>query len=96
MLLGELDAATQWFGRAVPSGIVTHTGPLLWPMADSARLLRFHRDRSADVPDEPTTAVVRRAAPRCAAAAGAPGGAGRAASGGGGLLLSRRPGGGER
>jgi FAD/FMN-containing dehydrogenase len=38
-------------------------GPIIWPMEQSADVLRFYRDWITDVPDDLTTIVVHRMAP---------------------------------
>ncbi|MGW4891668.1 FAD-binding oxidoreductase [Kitasatospora sp. NPDC004240] len=60
---GNFGIATGFEFRLNPLGPVVLAGPLLWPMADSARLLRLYREWIADAPDDLTTAVVHRKAP---------------------------------
>jgi FAD binding domain/Berberine and berberine like len=46
-----------------PVGPEVLAGPVIWPMEQSAEVLRFYRDWITDVPDELTTVVVHRKAP---------------------------------
>jgi hypothetical protein len=46
-----------------PVGPQVLAGPVIWPMEQSAEVLRFYRDWITDVPDELTTVVVHRKAP---------------------------------
>ncbi|WP_234323543.1 FAD-binding oxidoreductase [Streptomyces sp. NRRL F-2580] len=60
---GNFGIVTEFEFRLNPLGPVVLAGPVVWPMAESARLLRFYREWITDVPDELTTAVVHRKAP---------------------------------
>ncbi|GAA1142631.1 FAD/FMN-containing dehydrogenase [Kitasatospora gansuensis] len=60
---GNFGVVTEFEYRLHPVGPTVLAGPLIWPVADSARLLRFYRDWITEVPDELTTAVVHRKAP---------------------------------
>ena len=44
-------------------GPIVVAGPIFWPMAESANVLRFYRDWIKDAPDELTTIVVHRRMP---------------------------------
>ncbi|MEV6956764.1 FAD-binding oxidoreductase [Streptomyces sp. NPDC051183] len=63
---GNFGIVTEFEFRLNPLGPVVLAGPIVWPMAESARLLRFYREWITDVPDELTTAVVHRKAPAVA------------------------------
>ncbi|MGR4879229.1 FAD-binding oxidoreductase [Streptomyces sp. LARHCF249] len=60
---GNFGIVTEFTFRLNPLGPIVLAGPIVWPMAESARLLRFYREWITDVPDELTTAVVHRKAP---------------------------------
>ncbi|MER6315019.1 FAD-binding oxidoreductase [Streptomyces sp. NPDC001581] len=60
---GNFGIVTEFEFRLNPLGPVVLAGPVVWPMAESARLLRFYREWITDVPDELTTAIVHRKAP---------------------------------
>ena len=49
--------------RLNPVGPIVVAGPIFWPMAESAKVLRFYRDWIKTVPDELTTIVVHRRMP---------------------------------
>ncbi|WCD86222.1 6-hydroxy-D-nicotine oxidase [Streptomyces xanthophaeus] len=63
---GNFGIVTEFEFRLQPLGPVVLAGPVIWPMAESARLLRFYREWITAVPDELTTAVVHRKAPQAA------------------------------
>ena len=54
---------TEFEFRLNPVGPTVLAGPVIWPMEQSAEVLRFYRDWITDVPDELTTIVVHRMAP---------------------------------
>ena len=58
---------TEFEFRLNRVGPTVLAGPVIWPMEQSAEVLRFYRDWIADVPDELTTIVVHRMAPPLAA-----------------------------
>ncbi|MFJ3721495.1 FAD-binding oxidoreductase [Streptomyces sp. NPDC090045] len=60
---GNFGIVTEFEFRLNPLGPVVLAGPVVWPMAESARLMRFYREWITDVPDELTTAIVHRKAP---------------------------------
>ncbi|MGW4645865.1 FAD-binding oxidoreductase [Kitasatospora sp. NPDC004289] len=60
---GNFGVVTEFEYRMHPVGPTVLAGPLFWPVADSARLLRFYREWIEEAPDELTTAVVHRTAP---------------------------------
>ena len=60
---GNFGIVTEFEFRLVPLGPIVLAGPILWPMEDSPRVLRFYRDWIADAPDELTTIVIHRKAP---------------------------------
>ncbi|MEV8099706.1 FAD-binding oxidoreductase [Kitasatospora sp. NPDC085879] len=60
---GNFGIVTEFEFRLNPVGPTVLAGPVLWDMADSARLLRFYREWITGVPDGLTTAVVHRKAP---------------------------------
>lgn len=60
---GNFGIVTDFEFRLNPVGPTVVAGPVLWPMEDSAKVLRFYRDWITAVPDELTTIVVHRFAP---------------------------------
>lgn len=61
---GNFGIVTEFEFRLQQVGPTVLAGPIMWPMEDSADVLRFYRDWIAEVPDELTTVVVhRKAAP---------------------------------
>lgn len=60
---GNFGIVTEFEFRLNPVGPIVMAGPVFWPGADSAKLLRFYRDWSAEAPDELMTMVVHRRAP---------------------------------
>jgi FAD binding domain/Berberine and berberine like len=60
---GNFGIVTEFEFRLNPVGPIVLSGPILWPMEDSAEVMRFYRDWIADAPDELTTLVVHRHAP---------------------------------
>jgi FAD/FMN-containing dehydrogenase len=60
---GNFGIVTEFEFRLNPLGPIVLAGPILWPVEDSAAVLRFYRDWITDVPDELTTIVVHRAIP---------------------------------
>jgi len=58
---------TEFEFRLNRVGPTVLAGPVIWPMEQSAEVLRFYRDWITDVPDELTTIVVHRMAPPLAA-----------------------------
>ncbi|MGH3657960.1 MAG: FAD-binding oxidoreductase [Micromonosporaceae bacterium] len=60
---GNFGVVTGFEFRLNPVGPTVLAGPIFWPMAESARLLRFYREWIADAPDELMTIVVHRKAP---------------------------------
>lgn len=60
---GNFGIVTEFTFRLNPVGPIVLAGPVIWPMAESARVLRLYREWITDVPDELTTAVVHRKAP---------------------------------
>jgi FAD/FMN-containing dehydrogenase len=60
---GNFGIVTEFEFRLNPLGPIVLAGPILWPVEDSAEVLRFYRDWITDVPDELTTIVVHRAIP---------------------------------
>ncbi|WP_433168309.1 FAD-binding oxidoreductase [Kribbella sp. CA-247076] len=57
---GNFGVVTEFEFRLHPVGPIVYGGPIMWPMTESPRLLRFYRDWITDVPDELTTAVIHR------------------------------------
>jgi len=60
---GNFGVVTELEFQLNPVGPEVLAGPVIWPMEQSAEVLRFYRDWITDVPDELTTAVVHRKAP---------------------------------
>jgi FAD/FMN-containing dehydrogenase len=60
---GNFGIVTEFEFRLNPLGPMVLAGPILWPMEESANVLRFYREWIKDVPDELTTIVVHRYAP---------------------------------
>ena len=60
---GNFGIVTEFEFRLNPVGPIVLSGPMFWPMAESAQVLRFYRDWITDVPDELTTVVVHRRVP---------------------------------
>jgi len=60
---GNFGIVTEFEFRLNPVGPVVLSGPIVWPMDESAEVLRFYRDWIKDVPNELTTIVVHRTAP---------------------------------
>jgi FAD binding domain-containing protein/berberine-like enzyme len=60
---GNFGIVTEFEFRLNPVGPVTLSGPIFWPMQESANVLRFYRDWITGVPDELTTIVVHRFTP---------------------------------
>ena len=60
---GNFGIVTEFEFQLNPVGPEVLAGPVIWPMEQSAEVLRFYRDWITDVPDELTTVVVHRKAP---------------------------------
>jgi FAD/FMN-containing dehydrogenase len=60
---GNFGIVTEFEFRLNPVGPIVLAGPILWPMEESANVLRFYRDWITDVPDDLTTIVVHRHTP---------------------------------
>jgi hypothetical protein len=60
---GNFGIVTEFEFRAHLVGPTVLAGPIVWPMEDSPKVLRFYRDWIADVPDDLTTIVVHRKIP---------------------------------
>src|SRR5215510_6961276 len=63
----NFGVVTEFEFRLNRVGPTVLAGPVIWPMEQSAEVLRFYRDWITDVPDELTTIVVHRMAPPLAA-----------------------------
>src|SRR4030095_14909782 len=59
----NFGVVTEFEFRLNPVGPQVLAGPVIWPIEQSAEVLRFYRDWITDVPDELTTVVVHRKAP---------------------------------
>jgi FAD/FMN-containing dehydrogenase len=57
---GNFGIVTEFEFQLHPVGPIVYAGPIMWPMDESPRILRFYRDWITDVPDELTTAVIHR------------------------------------
>jgi FAD binding domain/Berberine and berberine like len=60
---GNFGIVTEFEFRLAQVDPVLLAGPILWPIEDSPRLLRFYRDWIAEAPDDLMTIVVHRKAP---------------------------------
>jgi hypothetical protein len=60
---GNFGIATEFELRPHPVGPQVVAGPVLWPIQDAARVLRFYREWIADAPDELMTVLLMRKAP---------------------------------
>ena len=60
---GNFGIVTDFEFRLNPLGPIVLAGPILWPMSESPRLLRFYREWVEDTPDELATIVLHRKAP---------------------------------
>jgi len=60
---GNFGIVTEFEFRLNPVGPIVLAGPILWPMAESADVLRFYREWITDLPDELTSVVIHRKAP---------------------------------
>jgi len=60
---GNFGVITSFEFRLNPVGPEVYAGPVIWPMEDSADVLRFYREWIADSPDELTTIVSFRRIP---------------------------------
>jgi FAD/FMN-containing dehydrogenase len=61
---GNFGIVTEFEFRCVPLGTQVLSGPIIWPMTQSADVLRFYRDWVAEAPDELMTILIhRKAAP---------------------------------
>lgn len=59
---GNFGIVTSFKFRMNPIGPQVLAGPIIWPMAETQKLLRFYRDWIADCPDELMTIIVQRKA----------------------------------
>ena len=57
---GNFGIVTEFEFRLHPVGPIVYGGPVMWPMEESPRVLRFYRDWITDIPDDLTTAVIHR------------------------------------
>ncbi|MEU4601637.1 FAD-binding oxidoreductase [Kribbella sp. NPDC023972] len=57
---GNFGIVTEFEFQLHPVGPIVYAGPIMWPMEESPRILRFYRDWITGVPDELTTAVIHR------------------------------------
>ena len=57
---GNFGIATEFEFRLDPVGPTLLSGPVMWRMEDSPKVLRFYRDWIAEAPDELMTIVVQR------------------------------------
>jgi hypothetical protein len=57
---GNFGIATEFEFRLDPVGPIMLSGPIVWPMEESPKVLRFYRDWIAEAPDELMTIVVQR------------------------------------
>ena len=57
---GNFGIVTEFEFRLNPVGPMVLAGPVMWPMEDATKVLRFYRDWIKDVPDELTTIVTCR------------------------------------
>jgi len=60
---GNFGIVTEFEFRCVPLGTQVLAGPVLWPMEQSGKVMRFYRDWVAEAPDELMTIIVHRKAP---------------------------------
>jgi FAD binding domain/Berberine and berberine like len=60
---GNFGIVTEFEFRLAQVDPILLAGPILWPIEDSPRLLRFYRDWIAEAPDDLMTIVVHRKAP---------------------------------
>jgi hypothetical protein len=60
---GNFGIVTEFEFRLNPLGPTVLAGPIMWPMSESANVLRFYRDWIEEAPDELTTIVVHRMMP---------------------------------
>jgi FAD binding domain/Berberine and berberine like len=60
---GNFGIVTEFEFRLAQVDPILLAGPILWPIEESPRLLRFYRDWIAEAPDELMTIVVHRKAP---------------------------------
>ena len=60
---GNFGIVTEFEFRLGRVGPIVMAGPVFWPGAASAKVLRFYRDWTAEAPDELMTMVVHRRAP---------------------------------
>jgi FAD/FMN-containing dehydrogenase len=57
---GNFGIVTEFKFRLNPVGPMVLAGPIIWPMEDAPKVLRFYRDWIKEVPDELTTIVTHR------------------------------------
>jgi FAD/FMN-containing dehydrogenase len=57
---GNFGIATEFEYRLDPVGPTVLAGPVIWPMEESPKVLRFYRDWIAEAPDDLMTIVVQR------------------------------------
>ena len=60
---GNFGIVTEFEFRLDRVGPIVLAGPILWPMEESPKVLRFYRDWIAESPDELTTIVFQRKLP---------------------------------
>ena len=60
---GNFGIVTEFEFGCVSLGTQVLAGPIIWPMTQSADVLRFYRDWVADAPDELMTILIHRKAP---------------------------------
>ena len=57
---GNFGIVTEFEFSLVPLGPIVFAGPIIWPIEESPKVLRFYRDWIAEAPDELMTIVVQR------------------------------------
>jgi FAD binding domain/Berberine and berberine like len=57
---GNFGIVTEFEFRLDPLGPIVLAGPIIWPIEESPKVLRFYRDWIAEAPDELMTIVVQR------------------------------------